>query len=361
MSKPFPIILDMRLSQASLMPDYSISRVIKGAWQLSAGHSLGAQASREQMLGDMHAFVERGITTFDFGDIYVGVEELVGDYLARLRQEQGDAARSSIQLHTKYVPDIDHLATHSFADAERIIHRSLHRLGVESLDLVQFHWWDYSVQGYVGALQDLARVQREGCIRLLGVTNFDVERMNEFTKAGVTPATIQLQYSLLDRRPENGMSAFCAEHGIQMLCYGTVAGGFLSDRYLGIPEPQPPFENRSLIKYKLIIDEFGGWEKFQALLQTLHHIAGKHQCSISTIASAYVLSRPQVAAVIVGAKDGSHLEENACIMELRLDASDLALIEKELSTSPGPKGDVYDLERNDPKHAGIMHRNNNRK
>ena len=55
------------------------------------------------------------------------------------------------------------------------------------------------------------------------------------------------------------MVDFCAAHGIQLLCYGTVAGGFLSERYLDAPEPAAPHENRSLTKYHLIIEEFGGW------------------------------------------------------------------------------------------------------
>jgi len=75
----------------------------------------------------------------------------------------------------------------------------------------------------------------------------------------------QLQYSLLDVRPENGMAEFCRKRGIALLCYGTVAGGLLSDRWLGRPSPAKLPSNRSLTKYKLIIDEFGGWDLFQGI------------------------------------------------------------------------------------------------
>jgi aryl-alcohol dehydrogenase-like predicted oxidoreductase len=344
-----------------LAPGYSISRVIKGGWQVSMGHTPGANVDRERSIQDTLAFIREGITTLDFGDIYLGVEEMVGESLRRLKDERGSETCDMVRLHTKYVPDINALSTHRFADAERIIHRSLNRLGVERLDLVQFHWWNYAVPGYVEALQCLAKLQSQGYIRLLGVTNFDMPRMKEFVDAGVTPATIQLQYSVLDRRPENDMIDFCREHGISLLCYGTVAGGFLSERYLGMPEPSHPFENRSLVKYKLIIDEFGGWEKFQELLGVLKSISQKHACDLSSVASAYILGKPQVAGVIVGARNRSHLAENLRIMDLQLDSKDIAAIDAVLASAPGPKGDVYGLERDDPKHSGIMHKQNNSK
>lgn len=328
---------------------------------MSVGHSFDHLPEEDGVIEDIIASVESGITTLDFGDIYLGVEEKIGAALRKLQDKIGVRARDCVQLHTKYVPDLSSLHCHAYADAERIIHRSLARLGVERLDLVQFHWWDYAVPGYIEALRDLVKLQREGYIRLIGVTNFDVARMREFVEAGITPATAQVQYSVLDRRPEHGLIDFCTEHGIQLLCYGTVAGGFISERYLDVPEPQPPFSNRSLMKYKLIIDEFGGWDVFQELLHCLQGIAGKHGCSIGSAASAYTLAKPEVAAVIVGAKDSSHLAENLRAAQLRLDLEDIAAIDRQCLQSLGPKGDVYELERNDPKHSNIMHKHNNAK
>lgn len=349
------------MNRVSITSDYSVSPVIKGGWQLSTGHTPGALQTHENMIADMDAFREAGITTLDFGDIYLGVEQLIGEYLADLQNRFGEKARDLIQLHTKYVPDINALKTHTPADARAIMRRSLERLGVDRLDLVQFHWWDYAEGSCVAALKSLQALQREGMIRLIGVTNFDVSHMQEFVDAGVTPSTIQLQYSVLDHRPENGMSAFCAKHDIKMLCYGTVAGGFLSERYLGQPEPVEPFPNRSLVKYKLIIDEFGGWDLFQELLQALQTVGQKHGCDIGTVASAYILGRPQVASVIVGARDSSHLVENARIASLQLDETDFAVIQSVVGQSIGPSGDVYHLERYSDRHSSIMHKANNSK
>ena len=105
---------------------------------------------------------------------------------------------------------------------------------MDRLDLCQFYWHDYGNKNYVAAAQHLAALQADGKILAVGATNFDVARMREMRDAGVAFANHQVQYSLLDRRPENGMVAYCLENGIGLTPYGAIAGGFLSDRYLGV-------------------------------------------------------------------------------------------------------------------------------
>jgi len=168
-------------------------------------------------------------------------------------------------------------------------------------------------------------------------------------------ASMQVQYSLLDARPENGLVAACERHGIRLLCYGTVAGGFLSDAWLGKSEPRPPFENRSLTKYKLVIDDFGGWNLCQTLLRTLRRIADRHDTDIATVASRAMLDRPMVAAVIVGARNRSHLAANVGISECRLTTADHDEINAVLSQRKGPLGDTFTLERDRTgRHGSIM-------
>lgn len=333
-----------------LNSDYNISKVIKGGWQLSGGHTLTGQArSEDDLIRDMEIFHEAGITTLDFGDIYTGVEELVGKFLLKGKKAE---------MHTKYVPDRSSLAKHKPEDVRKIVDRSRQRLGVEQVDLVQFHWWDYEQPAYLEALHTLFQLKDEGAIREVGVTNFDTAHLREFVEAGLKPLTAQIQYSLLDRRPEAQVQSFCQAEGINLLCYGTVAGGFLSERFLGLPEPSKD-ETRSQTKYRLIIEEFGGWALFQDLLKVLKSTATKHQTDIASIASAWVLAQPGVTAVIVGARDTSHLQENAGIADLTLDEEDQSAIQKVLGGSTPPRGDVYDFERNDPKHSGIMRMNLN--
>ncbi len=340
------------VERTQLSPQYSISRVIKGGWQLAGGHG---RVQREQALADMRLYVEAGITTFDCADIYTGVEDLIGEFLRRHRDGFCQGALPAVQVHTKYVPDLDALPSLGRDGVERAIDRSLRRLGVERLDLVQFHWWDYEVPGYVQVAGYLYDLQRAGKIKQVGLTNFDVPRLAQIVDAGVPVVSNQVQYSVLDRRPEPAMVDFCARHGISLLCYGSLAGGLLSDRYLGVPQPEPPFENRSLTKYMLIVDEFGGWGLFQHLLAVLREVAGKHGVSIAAVATRYVLQKPGVAAAIVGARHAGHLPDTLHLFDFSLDGEDVAAIHQVADQARGPAGDVYALERTKGgKHAGIM-------
>jgi aryl-alcohol dehydrogenase-like predicted oxidoreductase len=345
----------MTIPRIEVEKDFSISRILKGGWQLSQGHSEG---NTRTALTDMQAFVDAGITTFDCADIYTGVEELIGVYLKNYKEQHGTAA--PVQIFTKYVPDYDALSTIRKANVERIIDRSLNRLGVEQLDMVQFSWWNYAVPKWIETAHLLKELQRAGKIKWLGGTNFNTAATRAILENGVRLSTVQVQYSLLDHRPEKELISFCQANAIHLVCYGTVAGGFISERWLGQPEPTPPFENRSLIKYKLMIDEFGGWTLFQELLQALAHIGQEHNVSIANVATNYVLSQPSVAGAIVGARNATHLQENQQVFSFSLTAENKAAIQNILAQRTGPAGDVFDIERiKDGPHGRIMRYNLN--
>ena len=260
-----------------------------------------------------------------------------------------------MQVHTKYVPDLDRLPTHSRADVVRGVDRSLARLGVERLDVVQLHWWDYDVRGYVDAAGWLDEQRRAGKIRHVGLTNFDRARLSEIAAAGIPVASHQVQYSVLDRRPAAAVAAHCAQQGIGLLCYGALAGGFLSERYLGHADPDTPLENRSLVKYRLIVDEFGGWDRLQQMLAALAPVAARHRTGIGAVAIRWVLDQPGVSGVIVGARHARHLNQARQACALTLDDDDRAAVARVQSASSGPAGDVYDLERvKGGPHASIM-------
>ena len=337
-----------------LAPGYRIPRIVRGGWQLAGGH--GA-VDRERAVAEIGAFVAAGLNTVDGADIYTGVEALYGDFNAR-RQTQG---LPPLQVHTKCVPDFDDLPRVDAAYIRRIVDRSLQRLNVERLDLVQFHWWDYGVPGCVEAAQALAALQREGKIAHLGGTNFDTPHTVAMLDAGVPLVGMQVQYSLLDRRPAARLVPMGQARGVQLLCYGTLAGGFFSERWLGAAEPGAELTNRSLIKYKLVIDDFGGWDAFQALLGALKLIGDRHGVGISTVATRWVLDQPDVAAAIVGARYADHLDGTLAVFGLRLGARDHALLAPLLAAHPGPDGDAYTLERDKAgRHGRIMKYNLNK-
>jgi aryl-alcohol dehydrogenase-like predicted oxidoreductase len=335
-----------------LAPGYTISRVIRGGWQLAGGHG---PIDRAAALDDLIAAYDNGIFTFDCADIYTGVEELYGAMRARLLATRGIEAAKRLRVHTKFVPDLDMLPTIARRDIAAVVDRSLRRLKADTLDLVQFHWWDYAEPRWLEALAALDELRRDGKVRHIGGTNFDTPHLKQILDAKIPLVSMQSQYSLIDCRPERGLSAHCERHSVGLLCYGSVAGGFLSDRWLGAPEPLGPLGNRSLTKYKLIIDEFGGWPLFQQLLAGLRRIADRHGADRSTVASGASLARPGVAAVIVGATSRAHLAATASIAAIRLTPGDYAEINAITSRRLGPSGDVYELERDrSVLHGSIM-------
>ncbi len=344
------------MKKIKLFPGYEISPVIKGGWQLSDGHSLTATIQKDNAIADTLTFIESGISTLDFGDIYTGVEELIGRAIHTLRDRYGSGARDMVQLHTKYVPNQASLENYDANGVEKIVDRSLFRLGVDRVDLVQLHWWKYEKLGALAALSELFRLKSAGKIRDVGVTNFDLEHLRQFVSAGFKPATIQVQYSVLDRRVEGEMARYCHDQGIGILAYGTVAGGLLAEKYLGKLEPIED-ETRSATKYRLIIEEFGGWSLFQEVLLLLKSIAAENQSDIGTVASGYILQQIGVKAVIVGARSVSHLQSNLQIPEITFTAESIRDLSALFAKSKGPLGPVYDLERNSDKHRSIMHTN----
>ena len=214
--------------------DY-INRIIVGCWQLAKGHTTAQQISGLEVV---EKYYGAGFRVFDCADIYTGVEDLLGTFIKTNHLSSRD-----ILIHTKYVPDMASLPSLSAEQIERSIDRSLSRLGIDALDLVQFHWWNYQVPGYLETLETLTALKQKGKIREVGLTNFDAKHLEEIIARGIPVASIQIQYSVLDRRPQRQLARLAQENGIALLCYGSVAGGLLSDFYLRKEPPPEPLQS----------------------------------------------------------------------------------------------------------------------
>jgi aryl-alcohol dehydrogenase-like predicted oxidoreductase len=160
----------------------------------------------------------------------------------------------------------------------------------------------------------------------------------------------QIQYSILDQRPEKLMVPFCKQNGIHLLSYGTLLGGFLSEKYLDSPEPHlGNLTTASFQKYYNMINAWGGWELFQELLQILLQISKKHDCSIANVATSFILEKPTVAGVIIGVRLGisEHRDDNSKVFDVKLDSEDYSMIHsvtqksKDLFDVIGDCGDEY--------------------
>ena len=350
--------MNTNMPRVELQSGYSISRVIMGGWQLAGGHG---PVDENLALQNMKAFVSEGITTFDCADIYTGVEELIGKFIRKYKSAFLSGSLPPIQVHTKYVPDLEDLSTLTKTYTEDIINRSLKRLGIERLDMVQFHWWDYTVPGFIEAANHLLELKQAGKIRYISATNFDALHLQKILQAGIPIVSNQVQYSVLDHRPEGEMQKLAEEHNFRLLCYGTIAGGFLSERWLHIQELPKSFENRSLIKYRLIIEEFGGFDLFQGILTALKQIADKYSVGIAEVAARYILQKPTVAGIIIGARNTRHLEKIKKLGSFKLEAEDLLKIRSVVAKAHGPQGPVFGLERDRTgPHGEIMKYNLNK-
>jgi len=293
-------------------------------WQVAGGHGY---IDHELAIADMLRYHDAGFTTWDLADIYGPAEEFIGQFRRRLLKLKGKEELERVQSLTKWVPQPGKV-TRSFVNDN--INRSVRRMSVSSVDLLQFHWWDYDNPYYMDALRYLSDLRDEGLIKHIGLTNFDTERMQIMIDSGLRIVSNQVQYSIIDRRPEVKMIPFCLEHNISLLAYGSICGGLISERYLGTVEPSTAELNTaSLRKYKQMIDAWGGWDLFQKLLLTLKSIAQKYDVSIVNVATNYILAKAAVAGVIIGDRLGivDHRNDNTQVFNFDLDKSDCYAID----------------------------------
>ena len=245
-----------------LAPGLEISRIVTGLWQVADQERGGAPLDPVAAADAMASYADAGLTTFDMADHYGSAEVIAGTFAAR---------RDDLQLLTKWVPEPGPATVEAVNEA---VARALERLGTDRIDLLQFHAWSYADPGWLDRLFMLAEHQAAGRIRHLGLTNCDAVHLDMAVRSGVPIVSNQVCFSLLDRRAAGAMTEVCRTHGVRLLAYGTLAGGFLSERWLGRAEP--PIDESltwSQMKYRRFIDQAGGWERFQGLLRVMDGVA----------------------------------------------------------------------------------------
>jgi enamine deaminase RidA (YjgF/YER057c/UK114 family) len=160
-----------------------------------------------------------------------------------------------------------------------------------------------------------------------------------------------VSFSLLDQRAAGGLASFCAEHRVQLLAYGTLAGGFLTERFMGTPEPDwERLSTWSLMKYGRFVRMAGGWSALQRVLTATASVAGRHDVSMANVASRFILDQPGVAGVIIGARLGEreHIDDTLRLFSLILTDEDRAEIRSALATLRPIHGDCGDEYRTPP-------------
>lgn len=319
-----------------------VPRVITGLWQVADMEREGILPDFEAKALAMKAYADRGFSTFDMADHYGSAEEITGVYRVNHQQD------SPIQAFTKWVPEPGEMTR---GNVRKAIELSLKKLQTDRIDLLQFHAWQYADPAWLDALSYLQELKNEGLISHLGLTNFDTAHLQIALSHGIEISTNQVSYSLLDTRASGAMTALCKASGVRLLAFGTLAGGFLSNRWLGKSEPGLTEElTWSQMKYKRFIDTAGGWTRFQDLLSTLNRIAEDKGVSIANIASRFILEQPAVAALIIGARLGerNHSEDNLKLFSFELSDTEQDTLQQVLNTFEAIPGDCGDEYRKPP-------------
>ena len=323
--------------QSKLSSDLKISRIITGLWQMAdieREEDIDPKAYSEKII----PYVEAGLTTFDMADHYGSSELIVGEYNI-------NNSTSDVQLLTKWVPKPGKVDKQSVSDAVQL---ALDRMKQTSIDLMQYHAWHYPDPSWLDALFYLTELKQEGLIKNIGVTNFDAAHLRVACASGIPIVSNQISHSLIDQRANSSkIINVCNEYGIKLLAYGVVMGGFLTNKWLNKNVPKPEnLKTWSEMKYKRFIDESGGWDAYQNLLNVLNQIAQNNDVSIANICSRYILENPLVAGIIIGARLGenNHIKDNLNILKTKISKEEINLIrdaQKELNPIPGDCGDEY--------------------
>lgn len=331
----------MKNSITPLAPDLKVSKVITGLWQVADLEREGKTLDPEEHARYLKAYAEAGLYTFDMADHYGSAELIAGTFRKRYDPDKNSP------LLTKWVPKP---GPGTKADVREAVERALNRLQSEHIDLLQFHAWYYPDPVWLDQLFWLQELKEEGLIRHLGLTNFDAAHLRMVCSSGIKVISNQISHSLLDRRASGEMARVCREFGVKVLAYGTLAGGFLSEKWLGKPEPDTTSGTWSQMKYKRFIDQAGGWDKLQQLLTTLQPIAEEHGVSIANVAVKYIMEKDFVGAVIIGARLGQseHINDTLKLFDFSLSQEDQRALEETLERLPLISGDCGDEYRKPP-------------
>ncbi len=205
--------------------------------------------------------------------------------------------------------------------------QSLRRLGIERIDLYQFHWPDIATGTPVEeSWEAMAALQDEGKVRWLGVCNFSLEQLERIERVRHVDS-LQPSLSLLSRHPLEASIPWCREHGTGVLAYSPLASGLLTGSFgresVDRLAPDDWRRRASAFTEPML-------SRNLALVERLRPVADRHGCSVAALAVAWTLAIPGVTAAIVGARRPSQLDGWIGAADVTLSAEDLAEIEQGL-------------------------------
>ena len=297
-----------------------------GTWAMGGAnwrYNWGPQEDRESIAAVRRA-LDMGINWIDTAPVY-GLgrsENVVGEALAGRRDKVFLATKCS-RLWTE---DGEIYGSLKAADVRRECESSLKRLKTDVIDLYQIHWPDPAEEIEEG-WTEIAKLVEEGKIRYAGVSNFPVERLRAIQPIHPV-ASLQPPYSMLRRGVEEELLSYCAAHDVGVVVYspmacGLLTGAFSRDRLAGLPGSD---WRRGNVEFRA-----PAFEANLALVEGLKPVAERNGLTLSQLAIAWTLRRPEVTSAIVGARRPDQIEETALASNAALSESDADAIERLLA------------------------------
>jgi aryl-alcohol dehydrogenase-like predicted oxidoreductase len=331
-----------------------ITTVGFGAWAIGGGgwsFGWGPQDDEASLAAMRHA-IERGVKWIDTAAVY-GLghsEELVG----RLLRHFPGADRPLVFTKCGLVWD----AGDPMRDPERVLRpesirreceASLSRLGVERIDLYQFHWPDETGTAVEDSWAEMVRLVQEGKVRAAGVSNFDVALL-ERCEALRHVDSLQPPFSLIRREAGAAEIPWCAEHDTGVIVYSPMQSGILTDRFSAARVERLPADD-----WRRRSEEFQSpnLEKNLALRDALRPVAERHGTTVAAVAVAWTLAWPGVSGAIVGARSPEQVDGwiGAASVELTLpDLDEIARAAERTGAGAGPVRPAMAIRGRLPSH-----------
>jgi aryl-alcohol dehydrogenase-like predicted oxidoreductase len=301
-----------------------------GGWMWGGQDDAGA-------IDAIRASLDAGVRLIDTAPAYgLGhAESLVGRALEGRRHEAVIATKCGLVWHTRQ-------GTHFFDENGQPVHRhlgrasifheveqSLTRLRTDHIDLYITHWQD-ALTPVAETMDALLDLKRAGKIRAIGVSNVDAPTLREYLECGPVDA-IQERYSLIDRGIEATLLPICAEHGIAVLGYSSLAMGLLAG-------PIDPARRFTGDDQRATNERFSSANrmKLAGMFEELEPLRARLGCSFGQMMIAWTFERGSVSVALCGARSPRQAVENAGAGSLTLSAADLAHIEGAALRHLGP-------------------------
>lgn len=298
--------------------DLEVSAVGLGTW--AYGKDTFGTVDDQQSIRALRVAVDSGINLIDTAPAYGDghSEKVVGKAIEGIRDKVIISTKCGIhQDGTKSVKDL------SPKQIRTEIENSLRRLDVEMIDLYQIHWPDLNTP-LEKSVEELMKLQKEGKVKYLGVSNFGVDLLKEIT-ALTDIISLQPQYSLLNREIEKKTLNYLINNNLGALSYGTLGGGILTAKYEQRPQFEDENDNRAGF-YPFFKEE--NWEQTLALTDLLEEIANGHNQSPAQVAINWSINRPGITTALVGAKNEKQAEENAKAVDFELTEAEMSALTK---------------------------------